>query len=143
VANRFSHSVIVPAPADRVWQILQRAETWKGIGPIDDVWDATHDPDGILSGYQWSATAAGKRWDGTATRSSLDPGRSLRLDLASSEITGSIEVIVEPGDSSHLTVVLEAAPQGMLATMFWGLVRDALRSGIAAQVDEFARRFEG
>jgi len=141
--DRFTHSVDVPVDASVVWDALQDAGTWKGIGPIDEVWAATHDPDGTLSGYRWTATAAGQRWEGTARRMALEPGKSLRLALDSAEIVGAIEVSVEPAGSTRLTVALEASPKGMLATMFWGVVRDALRRGTATQVEEFARRLSG
>ncbi|MFH1104229.1 MAG: SRPBCC family protein [Actinomycetota bacterium] len=140
-SDRFSHTVDVAAPSAAVWQALQSAETWKGIGPIDRVWDAVNDPDGNLAGYRWSATAAGRQWEGTARRTALDPGRSLRLDLDSSEIVGAIEVSVAPGGSSRLTVTLEASPKGVLATVFWGVAREALRRGLDDHVEEFARRF--
>ncbi|HLA67576.1 MAG TPA: SRPBCC family protein, partial [Acidimicrobiia bacterium] len=90
--DRFTHSVDVPVDASVVWDALQDAGTWKGIGPIDEVWAATHDPDGTLSGYRWTATAAGQRWEGTARRMALEPGKSLRLALDSAEIVGAIEV---------------------------------------------------
>jgi len=141
--DRFTHTVDVPADPAAVWSALQDADTWRGIGPIDDVRDATHDADGTLTGYRWAATAAGRRYEGTARRSAMVPGRSMRLDLASSEITGAIEVAVEPAASTSLTVTLEASPKGTLATMFWPLVRDALRSGTPRQVEQFAERFAG
>lgn len=138
--ERFSHTVDVPTAPDDVWVTLQQPETWRGIGPIDEVWDATHDERANLSGYRWSATAAGKRWEGTALRVATEPGRSLRLALESPEVTGALEVIVEPGNSSRLTVTLEASPRGTLATLFWGVVSDALRRGIVTQVEQFAER---
>jgi len=139
--DRFTHAVDVPAPTGQIWSALQDADTWKGIGPIDDVWAASHDPDGTLASYRWAATAAGKRWEGTARRVALAPGTSIRLALDSSEITGAIEVAVEAGESSRLTVALEASPKGLMATMFWPVVSDALRRGIQTQVEQFAARF--
>jgi carbon monoxide dehydrogenase subunit G len=141
--DRFTHTVAVAADPSAVWSALQDADTWRGIGPIDDVRDATHDPDGTLTGYRWAATAAGRRYEGTARRSAMVAGRSMRLDLASSEITGAIEVTIEPAEPTGLTVTMEASPKGPLASMFWPLVREALRSGTPRQVEQFAARFSG
>lgn len=139
--DSFSHTVAVAATPDDLWLALQDADTWEGIGPLDAVWDSSHDTEGTLTGYRWSVTAAGKRWEGTASRTALEPGRSLRLALDSSEITGAIEVSIEAAGSSRLTVTLEASPKGVLATMFWGIVRDALRSGLETHVDAFAQTY--
>lgn len=138
--DRFTHTVDVPVSPKVVWRALQLPATWKGIGPIDEVWDATHDPDDTLTGYRWSARAAGRHWEGTARRTAMEPGSSLRLALDSTEITGAIEVTIAPGASARVTVTLEAAPRGMLATLFWGVVGEALRRGITTQVEEFAAR---
>jgi hypothetical protein len=135
VPDTFSHTVAVEASPSDVWTALQRAETWKNIGPIEEVWDATHDDAGSLTGYRWSAHAAGRTWSGQARTTDSQRERRLRLTLDSPEIHGAISVEIEGGE---ITVSMEAAPKGLLATMFWGTVRGALERGLPAQVEAFA-----
>lgn len=136
-SDTFSHSTTVSSPADAVITALQDPETWKGIGPIDSVWDARHD-DGALSSFRWSARAAGRSWEGTATRRPPRDGAAMTLGLDSPEVGGEISVALSPnGDGTVLTVTMVARSKGLLAGMFWGVISDALRSGLPAQVEEF------
>jgi hypothetical protein len=136
VPDTFTHTALVDAPKAAVWSALQRAETWKNIGPIEEVWDATHAEDGSLAGYRWSARAAGRTWKGVATTFESVREHRMRLALESPEIHGGITVDIGTG---KITVSMDAAPKGALATMFWGTVRRALQSGLPAQVEAFAR----
>ena len=133
--DTFSHTVAIAASPSDVWTALQRAETWKNIGPIEEVWDAAHDDAGLLTGYRWSAHAAGRTWNGRARTTESEPEERFRLTLDSSEIHGAISVDIEVGE---ITVSMEAAPKGLLATMFWGTIRGALERGLPAQVEAFA-----
>lgn len=133
--DTFSHTTTVNASPAHVWTALQQAETWKNIGPIEEVWEATHDDDGSLTGYRWSAHAAGRTWIGHARTTDSERGKRLRLVLDSPEIHGAISVDIDGGE---ITVSMEAAPKGLLATMFWGTVRPALERGLPAQVEAFA-----
>ena len=132
--DTFSHTTRVDASPARVWTALQRAETWKNIGPIEEVWEATHDDDGSLTGYRWAAHAAGRTWRGHARTTDSEREKRLRLALDSPEIHGAISVDIDGG---KITVSMEAAPKGLLATMFWGTVRAALERGLPAQVEAF------
>lgn len=134
--DTFTHTAPVHASTAEVWAALQRAETWKNIGPIDEVWDATHAEDGSLAGYRWSARAAGRTWKGVATTFESVREHRMRLALESPEIYGGITVDIGAGE---ITVSMDAAPKGPLATMFWGTVRRALQSGLPAQVEAFAK----
>jgi hypothetical protein len=140
-SDTFSHTTSVAADAATIYRALQEPETWKGIGPIDDVWDATHDDD-QLTAFRWSARAAGRSWEGTAERVTGDSPPSMALGLDSPEVSGRITVVVTPnGDSSEMTVTMVARSKGLLAGMFWGVIADALSSGLPTQVDAFRSRF--
>lgn len=142
-AATFSHTVVAVRTPDEVWLALQDPTTWEGIGPIDAVWDAQHSDDGTLSSYRWSATAAGKRWEGSATTTEAAAPSLLRLTLKSSEVKGYIETAVSPnGSGTEVTVTLRAEAVGMLSTMFWGVVRGALERGLPDQVESFGRRLD-
>lgn len=140
-SDTFSHTVTVAASPESVAAALQVASTWKGIGPIDDVWDATHEGSD-LTGFSWSARAAGKSWEGTATRGEETKPGTMTLDLDSSEIAGALTVSYAPDDrGTALTVALFAESKGVLAGMFWGVVADALRRGLPNQIEEFGKQF--
>jgi carbon monoxide dehydrogenase subunit G len=141
-SGTFSHHVVVAAAPDDVWSRLQEADTWSGIGPIDRVWEATHDGEGVISGYRWSATAAGREWKGTARTTSAVPGEHLTLGLKSSEMRGSLTTEIAPnGNGSHLTVTMKVETVGMLSSLFWGVVRSAMEQGLPRQVEDFGARF--
>ena len=140
-SDTFSHTVKVAASPESVAAALQVAATWKGIGPIDDVWDATHEGED-LTGFRWSARAAGKSWEGTATRNEDPEPGTMTLDLDSSEIEGALTVSYGPdGRGTALTVDLFAESKGVLAGMFWGVVADAMRRGLPAQIEAFGQQF--
>ena len=138
-SDKFHHSAIALVSARSVFAALQRSETWKGIGPIDEVWDATH-ADRLLTGFRWSARAAGRTWEGTARRSAWEPDRSMTLDLESTEVAGKIEVELEAteSDTTRIEVTMEARSTGLLSGMFWGVVATAIGKGLPKQVEAFA-----
>lgn len=140
-SDTFSHTTTVPADAATIYRSLQEPETWKGIGPIDDVWDASHDDDRLIA-FRWSARAAGRSWEGTAERVTDESPPSMALGLDSPEVSGRITVLLTPnGAGSEMTVTMVARSKGLLAGMFWGVITDALRSGLPTQVDAFGSRF--
>ena len=140
-SDTFSHTTTVGVPPRAVDAALQDPATWEGLGPIEEVGDAAHDGDTLMS-FRWRARAAGRTWEGTALRTAGEQGRSVTLDLDSPEIGGAITIDLEPvGSGSGLTVTLHARSKGLLAGMFWGVVSDAIGSGLPRQVDEFGDRF--
>jgi carbon monoxide dehydrogenase subunit G len=138
----FTHTVTVAADATVIWRALQEAETWAGIGPIEEVWEAEHTPDGGLASYRWSADAAGRRWEGTAATTKADPLKAMVMALTTAEMRGTIAVTIAPEaeDVSNITVDLQAEATGMLATLFWGVISGAIRSGLPKQVQRFGAR---
>ncbi|NQV08035.1 SRPBCC family protein [bacterium] len=143
--DTFSHTAAVNADIPDIWSALQTADTWAHIGPVTKVWDERHDDDGNLAGYRWSADAAGRQWEGTARTEELLVGERMSLTLKSPELRGTLTTDLETTEDgiTQLTVTLEARAVGMLATLFWGVVKQAIGSGLPHQVDEFAARFSG
>jgi len=139
--DTFSHTAPASGSAGTIYSALQDPDTWKGIGPIDDVWDARHGGE-LLESFRWSARAAGRDWEGSARRTAHSEGSSITFSLDSSEIAG--ELSVQTRDTkvgAELTVTLTARSKGFLAGMFWGVISEALRDGFASQVTAFATRF--
>ena len=140
----FRHNAAAQAPAPEVWEALQDAATWGSIGPIDEVFDATHEEDGTLTGFGFRTSAAGKTWDGTARRVAVEAGERVEFALTTSEIKARLSIdLTDTGDHADLAVRLEAEPAGMLATLFWGVVREAITSDFTRRVDQFAAGFAG
>lgn len=137
----FTHQATATAPAGHVWLVLQEAETWANIGPVERVTDHENADDGTLSSFRWSATVASKRYPGTARVRTAKPEERMVLDLDAREVAGSLEAHLEPnGDGTTIvTVTLEVVSRGTLSTLFFPLVSEAIAKGLPAQVDRFAR----
>ena len=142
----FRHPATAAATPDEVWAALQSAETWGGIGLIDSVWDQVSDEDeeGRLRSFQFRTEAGGRTWDGTARVIASVPGERMDLSLSTKEIRGRVGVALEAdGARTTINVRLEAEPAGMLATLFWSVVSEAISSTYARQIEDFAASFSG
>ena len=139
----FSHSVELPNRADSVWDTLQAAETWAGIGPVDEVWAATHDDAGGLASFQWSAHVGPTKYKGTAAVAIADPPHHMKLNLNSSELTGSLITDIDEGDSPLLSVTLEVVSKGTMASLFFPIIAEAIGRGLPQQVEAFAAGLSG
>lgn len=139
----FRHSAASTAAAAGIWDALQAAEVWGGMSLIDSVSDAVQDEEGRLVSFQFTTTAGGRTWAGTAKTVVAVSGERMYLTLITKEIRGriGIELINEAGQTT-VSVRLEVEPAGMLATLFWGVVREAITSGFNRQVEQFAASFD-
>ena len=137
----FTHSARSAAPLARIYESLQHAATWMGLGVMDEVSEEVRQ-DGRLISFSWVASVGGSRYKGTALVSAADPGLMVLL-LKSAEIEGELEVRLweESATKSALDVTLIARPRGFLASMFWGRISEALGRGLPARVEEFAAGF--
>ena len=135
----FRHSATSAVGAADIWDALQAAEAWGAMSLIDSVSDAVQDEEGRLVSFQFTTTAGGRTWAGTAKAVAAVPGEHMDLTLATKEIRGriGIELTNESGQTA-VSVRLEVEPAGMLATLFWGVVREAITNGFNRQVEEFA-----
>ena len=141
--STFSHTAVANADPARVWQSLQRAETWRGMARIDRVWGANADDAGNLVSFRWLSAVAGQEWEGVTRVTDSQPGIAMTLALESEEIEAEINVTIAPaGDSTRVRVDLAARSQGFLSGMFWPAVKDALNRGLVRQVEAFAMSFE-
>lgn len=136
--DTFTSTAEAAAPADRVWASLQRAETWSGLGLIDEVSDAVVE-DGSLKSFRWATTVAGRRYPGTAAVIESTSNDTMAIELSTSEVAGLLEVFLKEVDGgTGITVTMTARSKGWLAGAFWGVIADALRSGLADSVSRFA-----
>lgn len=138
----FRHASPSPASAHDIWDALQSAETWGGIGLIDSVSDEQLGEDDGLRSFAFVTSAGGRTWEGTARTVTAVPDERMELSLITKEIRARISLDLTPeGDQTLVSARLEAEPAGMLATLFWGVVRETISSGFAQQVDAFAAEF--
>ncbi len=137
---QFDHQAAVDAPRHRLWEALQHPETYEGIGPVDRVWDAVHREE-ILTGYRWSADVGLRRIEGSATTKEAIAPERMVLELDAGEVTGVLTLdLAEQSATTALTVGLTMEANGVLSTLFFGAIRDAIARGLPAQVDALAAK---
>lgn len=138
----FSHRTATPLAPGVVWNLLQVPETWSGIGPVEEVWDAQHAA-GHLESFRWATTVGHSRYEGTAETIVVEPGRKMRLALATRELLGSLTAELIPnGNASALDVTLEIESRGLMASLFFPAISHAVGDNLGAQVDDFAASLE-
>ncbi|MBT8197328.1 MAG: SRPBCC family protein [Acidimicrobiia bacterium] len=139
-AEFFSHQVSIPRGVDHVWAQLNEVDTWAHIGPVDNVSDPVYDDDGLAS-FRWSTSVGPRSFQGTAVRDEFTEMERMSFILDAGEMTGSISTELDADDeATELVVTLGIEAKGLLSSMFFGVIRDAVGRGLPAQVDEFAHR---
>ena len=138
----FAHAVSIDRPIAEVWTTLMVPETWANIGPVDEVWDPEFDGDTLI-GYRWSTNVGGKAFRGTAMAVGHEAPTSYVVDLDAGEMAGriTIELSTRSPDTA-MTVRLDFRTKGMLSSMFFPLIRDAIGSGFPKQIEDFAASFD-
>lgn len=140
----FQHTVTVAQPPAEIWEKLQHGDTWASIGPVENVWDATHNGDGSLSGFVWSTTVAGRHYRGHATALQNVTDQLVEFQITTAELQGTLGVAIAPSASStDLTVSLSLQPIGAMASLFFGVIKEAVRRGLPGQVEAFGASLDG
>ncbi len=136
---RFAHTAHTQKTLAEVWRELQREQTWARIGPVEEVWDPVS-VDGSLRSFSWRTTVGPTTYRGAAVVRAADSDRRMHLDLDAGEIAGSLVADLVPGteEGTDLTITLEVTSRGMLSTLFFPVVAEAVGSGLPRQVEEFA-----
>ncbi len=135
----FSHTAHTDRSVGEVWRALQHEDTWAEIGPVDRVWDPVV-VDGMLRSFAWRTTVGPTSYTGSATVRTAERNRRMRLDLDASEIAGVLTTDLDggSGNGTTVTVTLEVSARGMLSTLFFPVVAQAIGGGLPGQVDHFA-----
>jgi hypothetical protein len=135
-----SAAAVTTASLDHVWEKFNDVVTWAGLGLAEDVFDPSY-TEGRLAGFSWTTQAAGITYRGTAEFTTWENPSRLAFDLVNSEISGtiSIETSHHP-NGTELGVAVDARSIGLLASMFFPVIAQALQKGLAAQVEGFADR---
>ncbi len=135
----FNHTAETSRPIDEVWARLQVAETWANIGPVESVWDPVHDGDRLRS-YKWKTTVGPTTYNGSAKVTAAEEPTRMELALDAGEVTGSlVTVLSSNGDRvTQIDVTMKVVSRGMLSTLFFPVVSEAVGNGLPAQVERFA-----
>lgn len=138
----YSHETATPLSPAELWKRLQIPETWANIGPVEKVWDARH-TDSDLAGFRWSTTVGHSTYEGTAEANVNEPGTEMVLQLSTKELLGALTARITAHEAgSQLVVTLAVEPRGMLASLFFPAISQAVGSGLSGQVEEFVRSLE-
>ena len=135
----FTHVAVAARPIDAVWDRLQDAETWASIGPIEEVWDAVHAGDDLDS-FRWRTTVGPAGYQGSMTVVESERPHRMRLSLDAGEVSGELVAELEPATAGSTTVriTLVVVSRGMLSTMFFPAISQAVGNGLPDQVEAFA-----
>lgn len=140
----FTHTVVVDAGVDELWDRLQSVDTWQSIGPVQRVWDPIRGNEGELLGYRWSTSVGGRPYEGTAKTIASHPDESMLLSLDGGEVSALLNATLDPvedGEGTSLEVTMEIEPKGVLGNLFFAIIASAVRSGLEQHLDEFAARY--
>ena len=139
----FSHTALTRAARTEVWKALDRPETWEGIGGVDKVIAPVIDNDDRLRGFSFETAVGGKIYLGKATPKAREESRLMAWTIENSEVRGVTTVqISDDGPGTRVQVTLEVESVGMLASMFFPVIANAIGSGLPQTVDAFAAGFD-
>lgn len=138
----FTHTAHAPQGAADIWECLQAVDTWSNIGPIEKVWDPVHTDD-RLQAFRWQTTVGPTSYKGTARVIVANEPRTMQLELDAGEMAGTLTTdLHENGDgTTQVTVALKVVSRGMLSTLFFPVVSEAVGRGLPSQVEHFAASF--
>ena len=142
VTDSFSHSAIALVEPPAAWLALQRPDVWEEIAGVQEVVDPRFDEAGTLTSYRFTVKAGPHTVRGSAqTVEALEPDL-MRIRISSPEIVGAITTELAPHEETAtlVTVSVEMRAKGILASLFYPVVSQAVRNGLPDQVHAFAEK---
>ena len=137
----FSESVAINVDPPAVWDQLQEPDVWASLGPVQKVWDPIVE-DGVLTGFTWSTNIGGKVYEGTGKVIDHNRPDRYQLLLDTSEMAGTITADLSPGNpgGTDAVVAIEIRSKGLLSSMFFPAIKNAIGSGFPDQVSDMGVR---
>ncbi len=133
----FTETVAIDAAPNDVWDRLQNPSIWESVGPVQKVWDPNID-NGVLLSFKWSTDIGGKVYEGVGT--ALEHQRPARyvLDLDAGEMAGKVTSVLSSGNpgGTEAEVSIELRSKGMLSSLFFPAIKNAVGSGFPEQVTD-------
>ena len=137
----FSESVTIDVDPASVWDQLQEPDVWASLGPVQKVWDPVFDGD-VLTGFTWSTDIGGKVYEGSGTATEHQRPDRYQLILDTSEMAGTITAdlsAANPG-GTEAKVSIELRSKGLLSSMFFPAIKNAIGSGFPQQVADMGAK---
>jgi hypothetical protein len=139
-SETLSRTASSPATNGAAWQALLSPATWEGIPGVDEVTDPRYDPDGRLTGFDFTTRVGSKWYRGHATRSAVVDGQFLEWDVQTPELNGSVAVgIRAEADGTQVTVTLTFTSVGLMSSVLFPMIVTSIRSDFPKAVERFAR----
>jgi carbon monoxide dehydrogenase subunit G len=136
----FMHRVLVKAEPARVWEGLQRPDSWGRIGGVSSVDQPTFDALGDLTGYRFTVEFRGNSHFGVAKRSQETPGRRVSMTIDTDLLGGEIDVELEPsGEETAVTVAMTVQSKSFMTSMLFPVITGAISSGFSDEAERFAQ----
>jgi len=137
----FTETVAIDADPASVWDQLQEPDIWASLGPVQKVWDPVFD-EGVLTGFTWSTNIGGKIYEGTGKAISHQRPDRYELMLDTSEMSGTITASLSPANpgGTEAVVAIELKSKGLLSSMFFPAIKNAIGSGFPDQVSDMGER---
>lgn len=131
----FSESVTIDANPAEVWDRLQDPDIWATLGPVQKVWDPVVE-NGVLQGFDWSTNIGGRVYDGTGKATEHQRPDLYEIVLDTSEMAGTITAELSAGNpgGTEAVVAIEIRSKGLLSSMFFPAIKNAIGSGFPDQV---------
>ncbi len=131
----FTEVVEIDAAPGDVWDRLQEPTIWASVGPVQKVWDPTIEG-GVLQTFKWSTDIGGKVYKGDGKALDHTRPEHYKLLLDTSEMSGTISVDLSSGNPGGTTAVvaIEIRSKGLLSSMFFPAIKNAVGSGFPDQV---------
>ena len=137
----FTETVTIDSDPADVWDQLQEPDVWASLGPVQKVWDPIF-ADGVLTGFTWSTDIGGKVYEGTGKAISFQRPDRYELVLDTSEMSGTITADLSPANpgGTEAVVSIELKSKGLLSSMFFPAIKNAIGSGFPGQVSDMGER---
>jgi hypothetical protein len=131
----FTENVEIDATPEEVWDRLQAPNIWESVGPVQKVWDPTIE-NGVLRTFKWSTDIGGKVYEGVGTALEYDRPDRYVLDLDAGEMAGKVTAALSAGNpgGTQAEVSIELRSKGMLSSLFFPAIKNAVGSGFPEQV---------
>ena len=135
----FTETVAIDAAPGEVWDRLQEPDIWASVGPVQKVWDPTID-DRVLRNFKWSTNIGGKVYEGVGTALEHERPHRYVLDLDAGEMARKISTDLTDGNpgGTVIDVSIELRSKGMLSSLFFPAIKNAVGSGFPEQVADMA-----
>ena len=139
----FTENVTIDATPEDVWDRLQAPSIWEAVGPVEKIWDP-HIENGVLLGFKWSTNIGGKVYNGHGAAVTHDRPGNYRILLDTSEMSGEVNVILTDGNpgGTDAIVSIELRSKGMLSSLFFPAIKNAVGSGFPDQVADMVAELQ-